>query len=606
VAYVDGVRREQGVDFDFSASSGVVQFFDVIPATSTVRIDYYYFRQEARADSQKTLLGIDTGYRFGNLSLGSSIAISEGGLLTDGSPAPGGTAWNLRANYTRDKGRFVADASYQSQDSGFSRISSNNFDTDYSGFDGSIRYQPTDSLRTFFRYSNTVSRRGLALGSGDGGLADETPDFSYRNRSWTAGANYSYGDTGAVNATYSNARSTSGTRGTSTRDLISAAWSDRIGNITTSAALTRSDRRTTRLSADEDEPSRTRTVSDTAQASIGYGWGGTNRAQVSWSESSTRDLLGGELDSGYSSLSGSVTYVPTDGLTILVRKTQSSSSGATYIRSTSVGGIDDPGDGIDDGVGDGDSTDPGLRSSWFDNTWGQRVGIRQAEEEDAELVQARTFSDGTSLSLTYRPSRSWYLGASARDDVYESDGGIGYLSDQRRRSLSIDAGWDPSDSLRLNGSLTWSETDYTQRSRGTVRYNGWGLSVSWRPSRDLSLAFGYDTSDSLSPSFRGGGGSGLTLMTPTAYDNLYIEADWDISDDGRLIMDFRNNRNRGAIDDSDRLVASLSYSHRLNDDISLALGGRYVDFNDRLISADDALNRSYSALTYWAELRLGF
>ncbi|MBD3173694.1 MAG: hypothetical protein GF320_00825, partial [Armatimonadia bacterium] len=124
VAYVDGVRREQGVDFDFNASSGVVQFFDVIPATSTVRIDYYYFRQEARADSQKTLLGIDTGYRFGNLSLGSSIAISEGGLLTDGSPAPGGTAWNLRANYTRDKGRFVADASYQSQDSGFSRISS--------------------------------------------------------------------------------------------------------------------------------------------------------------------------------------------------------------------------------------------------------------------------------------------------------------------------------------------------------------------------------------------------------------------------------------------------------------------------------------------------
>lgn len=604
VAYVDGIARREGVDFEFNRSSGVVQFFDIIPATSTVRIEYYYFREDARADTRKTLLGIDTGYRFGNLSLGSSVAISRGGLLSDGSPASGGTAWNLRGNYSAAGGDLLASATYQSQDQGFSRIESNSFDTDYSGLDTSIRYRASDKLTTFFRYSNTLSRRGLTLGAGESSLAGESASFSYRNEQWSTGGSFTYGSTGAINATVSNARSSSANAGSSTRNMVSAAWSDRFGNITTSAAATRSDRTTYRPSSGEEteEPSRTHTRSDTAQASLGYTWGGTNRATLSWSDSSTRDLLGTELDSGYSSLSGSVSYVPTDGLTILLNRSRSASSGATYL-STSVidGGLDDDIDGgIDDGL-DGDTDLLSNRDALLNRAWNRQTAIRQIGT-GTNLVQARTFTDATSVSVSYRPSRTWYLGVSAREDIYESEGGIGYLSDQRRRMMSVDAGWDPSDSLRVSGSFNWSETSYTERSRGVVRYDGWGMSLSWRPSRDLSMAFGYDTSSALSPSFR----SGLTLMTPTAYDNLYVEADWSISEDGRLTVDLQNNRNRGAIDDSDRLVASLSYSHRLNDDVSLAVGGRYVDFDDRLTPIGETSNRTYSALTYWAELRLGF
>lgn len=601
VAYVDGLRREKGVDFEFNEYSGVVQFFDIIPATSTVRIEYYYFREAARADSRKTLLGIDTGYRFGNLSLGSSIAVSEGGLLADGSPASGGTAWNLRANYTADGGDLQASATYQNQDQGFSRIESNSFDTDYSGIDATVRYRATDRLMTSFRYSNMLSRRGLALGAGESSLNDESASFSYRNEQWNAGASYTYGATGSVSATVSDARSYSASAGSSTRNMISAAWSDRFGDITTSAAVTRADRSTYRpatSSGGEDTPTQTLTRSDTAQASVGYTWGGTNRATLGWSDSSTRDLLGTSLDSGYSSLNGSISYVPTDGLTILVNKARSNSSGATYISGITVGGGTE--NDYDDDL-EGDTDLLSSREGFLARAWGQQAVARQTGV-NTELVQARTFSDSTSISISYRPSRSWYVGASAREDAYESEGGIGYLSDQRRRMISVDAGWDPSDSLRINGSLNWSETSYTERSRGVVRYDGWGLNLSWRPSRDVSVSVGYDTSSSLSPSFR----SGLTFMNPTAYDNLYLEADWSLGDDGRFTFDLQNNRNRGEIDDSDRLVASLSYSHRINDDVSVAVGGRYVDFDDRLTPRSDASNRTYTALTYWAELRLGF
>ena len=150
---------------------------------------------------------------------------------------------------------------------------------------------------------------------------------------------------------------------------------DRFGNITTSAAATRSDRTTYRPSSrdDAEEPSRTHTRSDTAQASIGYTWGGTNRATLSWSDSSTRDLLGTELDSGYSSLSGSVSYVPTDGLTILLNKSRSASSGATYLSTSTIDdGLDD---GIDSGIGvglDGDTDLLSNRDALLNRAWNRR------------------------------------------------------------------------------------------------------------------------------------------------------------------------------------------------------------------------------------------
>lgn len=605
VAYVDGARRVLDRDFTFNAQSGTVQFFDIIPATATVRIEYYSFEREATPDSAKELFGLDLGHSFGNVSVGSSIAYSRGGLLSDGSRASGGSAWDVRAAYRGAGGKLTGYARYQNQDAGFSRIESTTFDQDRSGWDMVLRYSPSRRISTYIRYSRALSRTGLSLGAGqtDGSTA-ATLGFGYTTEQFATGADWRYRDSGRVMASLNRASSGSASS-SSNRDLMSLAWSDSLGSIGLSAAYTRTLRTSTRnpaAGAEDQTPTRIRTLSETARASASYRWGTQNRASVSWSDGTTRDLLGGERGSRVRALTGDIMYVPTNGLTLTLRRTLSSSSGATYITSASVG---------DGSYGDGGTrlgSDRSRLGLVEDGDVGEDsdISVRQSTQAGTDVVNASTTDDATVLQLTYRPSQSYYIGTSARQDTYRSSGGIGYISDQSRRSLSLDVGWDPNRSFRLDGRWSLSETNYLQRSRGRVRHQGWGVTASWRPNRDFRVATGYDISRSVSPSFRGGGDTGLTLLNSNAYDNAYLELDWDISSSGRFLLDASSNRNRGALDDSDRLSLSLSYSHRVNRDVSVGVGGRWVRYNDRLSPQGTVENRSYRALTYYAELRLGF
>ena len=608
VAYVDGVRRDLDVHFTFNAQSGSIQFFDIIPATSTVRVEYYSFERAATADSKKTLLGFDTGYRLGKLTLGSSVAVSRGGLLSDGSPAPGGTAWDLRLGYAGMGGKLTAQAKLQHQDSGFSRVEATSFDSDRSGFDTVIRYRPSSDLTTYVRYSDALSRTGLALGAGDTGQTGTATTLSYHTRQMNAGADWRYRDGGSLSATLSNSSSDSANT-SSSRQMVSASWTESLGAVGLSAAYTGADRtglRATAATAGQgisqtdtgaDTQGQSHTRSESYRAGLSYRWGSRNRATVGWGESSTRDLLGTTLNSRVSSITGNINYSITNDVLLSVQRSFNRSSGATYMESATTGN-----------GSFGGTTTGAAGATWLNPyaTTRQTDGTGDATQGTTTVVNALSFNESTSMNLSYRPRKSYYLGVSAREDKYQSAGGIGYMADQTRRNMSVDAGWDPSSSLRFNTHLTFSETNYLQRTRGRVSNTGWGGSVGWRPSNDLNLSFGYDLSGSLSPSFRGSSGTGLTLMNPSAYDNAYVEIDWSLSKSGRLIIEASQNRNRGPLDDSNRILANVTYSHKLGNRFTAGIGARYVSFSDRQVPLEGELSRSYRALSYYTELRLGF
>jgi len=610
VAYVDGARRDLDVHFTFNAQSGSIQFFDIVPATSTVRVEYYSFETEARADSKKTLLGFDTGYRWGKFTLGTSAAVSRGGLLSDGSPAPGGTAWDLRMGYAGLGGKLTAQAKYQHQDSGFSRVEATSFESDRSGLDTVIRYRPSQSLTTYFRYSDGQSRTGLALGAGDTGQTTEAAALAYHTRQTNAGADWKYRDGGSLSLTLSDSSSGSAKSSTSRR-MMSASLTETMGAVGLSASATVADRtgsKTTTSTGDQntsqtdgttDGQGQSHTRSESYRAGLTYRWTGRNRVTVGWGESRTRDMVGTTLNSRVSSITGNLNYSITDDILLGVQRSYNRSSGATYMQQAATG---------DGSFGGGGGTGGGTVTSQGAYPWPsiRQTDTGQGTPDTTTVVNALSFNESTSANLSYRPRKSYYLGISARQDKYQSAGGIGYMADQTRSNLSVDAGWDPTPSLRLNTQLTWSDTNYLQRTRGRVSHSGWGVSVGWRPSNALNVSFGYDVSGSLSPSFRGGSGTGLTLMNPSAYDNAYAEVDWALSKSGRLIIEASQNRNRGPLDDSDRVLANVTYSHKLGNRFTAGIGARYVDFRDRQTPAEGELARSYRAFSYYAELRVGF
>lgn len=595
VAYVDGVLLEQDKDFEFTSQTGVIQFFNIVPATATLRVQYYSIETEAQADAKKQLFGLDTGYRFGNLSTALSWARSQGGLLSDGSPAPGGDAWNARFTWTGAGRKLQVNGRYQQQDAGFSKIEATSFDRDESGWTLAAKYAPSKSLRTRANWSSTRSRTGLSLG-GDSTTGSSSTGLANLNEQMGAGADYSY-NSGQVSAAVRRSRTSSASSGSSTNDGSSASWSQRFGNLDASAQWSRTGRATIRPVTDDDSETtttkETRTATETRSVGLGYRWADRNRLQVSWSDGHTRDLLGSTLNSSVRSLSGDLTYSPLESVTFSLRKSLSESSGATYVSSDTTSGLTT-------------AEATSLRAAY----WARWRGVTalQTDTDETTVVNTRVLNDSTSLRLSYRPSNSLSLELGARQEAYESAGGIGYMADQSRRTYNADVSWDASRSLRLDARWTTAETTYLQRTRGRVWNSGWGVGVDWNPSGSMRFSAGYDISSSISPSYRGGssGDTGFTVMSSNAYDSAYLRGDWTVSKDGQVAFEATLYRTRGDSDAANRACLELSYSHRINDDFSLRTGGRWVDSRDLKPLATANGDRSYRALSYYAELQVGF
>jgi hypothetical protein len=595
VAYVDGVLLEEDKDFTFTAQTGVIQFFNIVPATATLRVQYYSIETEAQADTKKQLLGLDTGYRFGNLTTALSWAHSQGGLLTDGSPAPGGNAWNARFSWVGVGRKLQVNGRYQQQDAGFSKIEATSFDRDESGWTLAARYAPSKSLSTRANWSSTRSRTGLSLG-GDSTTGSSSAGLANLNEQMGASAEYRYGS-GQLSTAVRRSRTSNASTGTSTNDGTTASWSQRFGNLNATAQWSRTGRATVRPVTDDDSETtttkETRTATDTRSASLGYRWADRNRVQVSWSDGHTRDLLGSTLNSSVRSLSGDLAYSPLESVTFSLRKSLSESSGATYVTSDTTTGLTS-------------AEANSLRAAY----WARWRGVTalQTDSTDTTVVNTRVLNDSTSLRLSYRPSNSLSLELGARQEAYESAGGIGYMADQSRRTYNADVSWDASRSLRLDARWTAAQTTYLQRTRGRVWNSGWGIGVDWNPSSSVRLSAGYDLSSSLSPSYRGSssGDTGFTVMSSNAYDNAYFRGDWAVSKDGQIAFEATLYRTRGDSDAGNRRCIELSYSHRVNKDFSVRTGGRWVNFSDLKPLATVNGDRSFRALSYYAELQVGF
>ncbi len=589
-AYVDGVALTQDVDFTLNTATGVIQFFNIVPATSNLRIVYSSLETDAQADTKKELWGVDAGYRFGALRTQFSLARSQGGLLSNGDPAPGGNAWNGRFSWRGLDDKLDLSGSYQQQDAGFSRIDAATFDRDQSGWSLRASYRPDNKLSTQASWSRNRSRTGLSLG-GDTSGGSSTASLSYVNDQRSATAQYQYGD-GRIGASLTSSSSSSATAGSRNRsDGATVSWSQRFGSLDASADWSRTTRFASRASTetsqtDADTTTQSRTRTESRRAGLSYRWASRNSVSVSWSDSRTRDLMGATLNSSQRYLSADLTYSPVDSVSISLRKSLNDSSGATYISSATAAAAD---------AGS-------LRAAYLLRYY----GVHALQSSDTTVVDTRTLTDGSSLRLSYRPGNDLSFDFGVREDRYESEGGVGYMADQLRRSYNADVSWDASDSLRLDANWTVSQTTYLQRSRGRVWSSGWGLGLQWSPSRSFSVSAGYNLSDSLSPSYRGssGGDTGLTILSSTAYDNARVSAQWTVNAKSNLGLEWTLARYRGDLDYSDRNAIDLTYTYRLNNDVQLGAGGRWVNYRD--LEATASSDRSYRALSYYAQLRIGF
>ncbi|MGD8241079.1 MAG: hypothetical protein PVH68_21175, partial [Armatimonadota bacterium] len=169
--------QQEGVDYRADYSRGIIEFFRIVPPTSTVYIKYYYDprTEAAPLGSSRRVLGVDISYPLSNkISLESEFAL--GGQLD------GDQGMALRAGARANFDRFDIMAEYRQVDPKFTYINSVGFQRNEKGLNFRAGYRPRKYVRTDFQLSDLRTSQGYSFGSspyGYGGFGGGVGNFSH-------------------------------------------------------------------------------------------------------------------------------------------------------------------------------------------------------------------------------------------------------------------------------------------------------------------------------------------------------------------------------------------------------------------------------------------
>ncbi len=587
---VDGVPKQPGVDYDFNPGGGTILFRQVVPATSTVVVIYYTIEQPDAQQATRTVLGIDTGFTFARGGVAINYGRSTGGFLPDGSPAPAGQAFSVRAQATLLGDKLAVNAGWVKEDPTFRRIQSATFQRDRSGTDAFLSFRPSEGVMIAYATSQDVSNEGLPLGAGAPFAFGGAPSTGFNFRTTQDSLSVDIQKASLPHINIGLDTSTTAQAGGAYSALRSrrVSVSDTFGNLALGLGYDRSDRRATAATEEGGLAVVADLSTEQYRADLGFHWGGGNSINLGYMRNRTIDPAGQGRDSSGEGLTAALSYSISEDIVLTAGRRFIRSRGAVFIS-----GYTPPGGGP--GYGG-----PGFRPPGY----GGPISGRQAAAPP-QFTQAATTDDSADAQISARLSDRLSITASYSDRLYDTEGDIGYLADNRTRTWGASIYYQPTDRITLGADANYSRTAYLDRRRAELTSEAYRLTCSYQATDKLSVGFGWSLINAVTPTFSGTGG-GLTIISSTSYANCSFQANYSISAKQNLSLDIDYTQSRASFDDNDRWCANLLYDRQITSLLWLGLRLRYVNYDDHLAPPGAVGSRDYRALQFSAELNARF
>ncbi len=606
----ENIQRE-GIDYRADYSRGIIEFFRIVPPTSTVYIKYHYEprTQTAPINTSRRVIGMDISYPVTkNISLESEFAI--GGQLD------GDQGLALRTGLHGSFKKLDVAAEYRQVQPEFAYISSVGFQRNEKGLNLRAGYEPRKYVRTDFHFSSLQTTQGYSFGTspyGYGGVGGGMGNFTYpysaglradadeepvpkldtQSQRMNLGVELTFPKWPRLRIARDTMSNSGGSGGDNEYENISldASYAPERKSYQIQASHSISTQRyQSAATVGEDEgTSMARLGTETTNTRMSFSWRPLKNLDFtsSFNTNQSRDR----------SASGRMTDSQMMQADVRWRASKRVSIGLSHLITKSTGetfGSFFPG-GYFGGYGSGDPRSVGPLSSWPGQS-------RQSDEDEAEEpVRSRYVDKGTRLNVDFRPSDHLTLNAGLGLRRYESGGNIGYRADSDQKDINLSATYMLSRDLRLSTAYMRNDVTFLEEGRGAIENNDILLSLSHGlHGKGLNWSVQYHRMRGRSPGFSslGTGGDASGTSVSTGASDISANIGYGLSNRSSINVSLLKSKLSGGFGDTDKFDASLGYRFDLSRTLNLDFSYRLVKSNGSSyggISTEAANTQSYSA-----------
>lgn len=565
LVYVDGLLRQENVDYEFIPESGVILFRNIIPPGALVRVEYYQ-----RSDASD-ITDLGAGNRVIGVS-GTWTPAKNANLLAEyaRSSAPGGTpgsALRLLGSTQLDKGKFQLDAETSNVSPTFRRFQGIGFERNRKGTAVSAKYEPIPGIRAQFTTSKDRSDQGLLFGGGVGSpsslsqtsadlnqtTGDQTSTFAYETSQTSYGVSTSFKRWPTLSLTR---RSFSNDSGTSTSDYDQDSLSVRyaLGGVAVSARDSKT-RQATASIVSGSEP--TYYASHTRNRQYGISYNPSSNFGISADLATADSLYASGSSSDGKTTTLNARWSPGRAWQITAQQSRYRATGSAYSSSYAAP----------------------LQTSGGDSN---------------------TYQDSrTGLGLAWTPSTRFWLNVGLNRSRYQSGLTAGYTGDHTSSDLSWAFGGQLG-TFALAGSVGNSAFDYLGTGAGRLGTKTTAFNLNYLGNTRFRMGMDYTRILTTSPS------SGFFSGGDTTMSSLGARFGYRLTDKTGLDSVLQWASTSGAFDDSRKFQFISEYSYRISQDFSAGLRFRHVNYNSQREPVGGFSASDYRANTLSLNLSLLF
>jgi hypothetical protein len=563
---VDGSEQVEGTDYDANRPIGRVIFRRVVPPTSLVIIHYYYDISSEQKSGDKKLWGMDMTYA---LRRGTNLTMDWAHSGPDADST--GNALSTSLDVTRGKLHLLGE--YRNIDPTFSYVDSVGFRKREKGVNIGGEWQATDNIDVSFRRSQADSDTGLSFGysgySGYSGYNSYTSAAAARAQATTnpktfsvssvrneLGLRFSFPDWPNLNYQHSTMSNTGGSSGNSdySTDAWNLDWSPSGSKLTLRASL-----------------------NNTSQANIASA--STSATEAKRTGSNSRQFQ------------GSVTYSPTQALSLTASLSQNRSSAIeTVNRSTSSNSQLSlnwrPSQKLTVDVSHNSSKSDGrVSSSYYSSTYSTAWaaynpgGGGGGDDDGGDDKDQRPSSVDSSdqVRINWNPGEKLQFDFSLGRRKYNSTGSQGYLADSVQDSWNLGASWTLSRAVSFNLSLGEDNTDYVDPEQGAVHNRSTMISGSYRPpGSKWSATLGLNVQSGSSPTYVGSGRLQRMKIVATKLTDLTGQLSYQLSKGITLTGSAGLSNYAGGYADFEKANVEIRTRYQLSDTTGIDFGYRFI------------------------------
>jgi len=589
----ENIQRE-GIDYRADYSRGIVEFYRIVPPTSTVYIKYYYEprTQGAPLSSSRRVMGMDLSYPL-TKKIGLESEFALGGQLEDDP----GLAFRTGLRATFDK--FNVAAEYRQVAPDFTYVNSVGFQRNEKGVNFRAGYDPSKHVRTTLQLSDLQTSQGFSFGSspyGYGGYGggvgnfsalpsavlrqegeeDPVPTLDTRSQRLNLGVDLDFPKWPHLRISRDTMANSGGNGGDNEYENIALdltyAPEGKPYQVTASHSIGTQDYLASSPTGEADDVSTVRLGTETTSTRMGVTWKAAKDLDFSGSfnTNDSQDSSATGRSTNSQMMQANVRWRATDklniGLSHLVTKSTGSSFGSFF-----------PG-GYFGGYGSGGARSVGPQSSW-------PARSRQTDgdgDDTTDVIQSRYVDEGTRLDIDYRPARRISINAGLGVRRYESGGDTGYRADSDQKDIHVSASYMLSNSLSLTGSFMHNDVTFLEEGRGSIDNNDVLLSLGHASAgQGIDWNVQYHRMQGTTPSY-----SGTGTGTSTGGDSLSTGASdvsarvgYGFSERSKVYVSLLKSDLSGGFGDTKKFDAGLGYQLQISPTMAL-------DFSYRLMNSD--------------------